>query len=298
MVDLTLPSDQMARWVLSYHVCSNTVSQAMGDIFEDREDDECDTKTNRQKEEGYNRNKPDQADRMIIGNELKRYPHPLEHPDSNMLLNVVNGRVADETVNVQDALTVGEYMVVYFEKALPTGFYNTIHSNVVTMEAMKKGVRVGTGTVYDMEKLYVRLLVLSQKRNVSLESMFCFELAPLPAAIFDDYGSMRKDTKSPILHKLAVWTDETSAPDVQVIDVNEIQYQISWPKTGTVRHLHHNFIRAIEKYHRVIVMFNRYIEGSTKTRATEANRIECLSHCQSHSRDNTTCQGYNHEKFS
>ncbi len=264
LVGLTLSPDQMARWVLSYHVC-NTVSQAMDDMFQDREDDEFDTKTNRHKEEGYSRKKLDQADRTKISNELKRYPHPLEQPDSDMLLNVVNGRVADDTVNVQDALAIGESMVADFKKALPTGFYNPIHSKVVTMEAMKKGVRVGAGTVYDMEKLYGRLLVLSQKRDVSLESMLCFELAPLPPAIFDDYGSMRKGTKSPFLHKLAVWTDEASAPDVQVIDGNEILYQISWPKTGTVRHLHHNFIRAVAKDHRVIVVFDRYIEGSTKT---------------------------------
>ncbi|MES9884496.1 MAG: hypothetical protein ABW185_26930, partial [Sedimenticola sp.] len=264
LVGLTLSPDQVARWVLSYHVC-NTVSQAMDDMFHDREDDEYDSKTNKHKEEGDKRKKLDLADRTKITNELERYPHPLQQTDADVLLNVVNGRVADEKVNVHDALSIGERMAAEFRECLPTGFYNVIHSKVVTMEAMKRGVKVGDTTVYDMEKLYGRLLVLSQKRDVSLESMLCFELAPLPPAIFDDYGSMRKSSKSQLLHKLAVWSTEITTPDAQVIDGNEMLYRITWPKTGTVKHLHQTFVRAVEKEHRVIVVFDRYVDGSIKT---------------------------------
>ncbi len=216
----------------------------MDDMFHDREDDEYDSKTNKHKEEGDKRKKLDLADRTKITNELERYPHPLQQTDADVLLNVVNGRVSDEKVNVHDALSIGERMAAEFRECLPTGFYNVIHSKVVTMEAMKRGVKVGDTTVYDMEKLYGRLLVLSQKRDVSLESMLCFELAPLPPAIFDDYGSMRKSSKSQLLHKLAVWSTEITTPDAQVIDGNEMLYRITWPKTGTVKHLHQTFVRA------------------------------------------------------
>ncbi len=98
-----------------------------------------------------------------------------------------------------------------------------------------------------MEKLYARLLVLSQRRDVSLENLLYFELAPLPPSLFDEYGSMRKSSMSQLLHKLAVWCDEIIVPEVEVVDGNEMLYHITWPKTGTVRHLLQNFSRAVEK---------------------------------------------------
>ena len=88
------------------------------------------------------------------------------------------------------------------------------------METMTSGVNIGGKTVYDLDKLYGRLLVLSQKRDITMESMLCFELAPLPPAIFDDYGDLRKSTKSTLLHKLAVWCDDDSSHEVDVIDGN------------------------------------------------------------------------------
>ena len=60
------------------------------------------------------------------------------------------------------------------------------------MESMKKGLTVGDSTVYDMEKIYGRLLVLSESRDITLETTMSYELAPLPSAIFDEYGDLRK----------------------------------------------------------------------------------------------------------
>ena len=39
LVGLTLSSDQVAGWVLSYHIC-NTVSLSMDDMFQTNDDDE------------------------------------------------------------------------------------------------------------------------------------------------------------------------------------------------------------------------------------------------------------------
>ena len=49
LVGMTLSPDQVAQWVLSYHLC-NTVSLAMDDMFHDHEDEEYNVKTDRHKE--------------------------------------------------------------------------------------------------------------------------------------------------------------------------------------------------------------------------------------------------------
>lgn len=82
----------------------------------------------------------------------------------------------------------------------------------------------------------------------------------MPSAIFDEYGGLRKSSKSPLLHRLAVWCDNASKPDVSIIDGNEMLHRITWPKLGKVQ----NFNRALTQDH-VIVVFDRYVDGSVKS---------------------------------
>ena len=63
------------------------------------------------------------------------------------------------------------------------------------METMKKGVKVGNSHTYDMEKLYAKLLVVSQHINIHLSDLFKYELLPVPS-LFDEYGIMKKSVKS------------------------------------------------------------------------------------------------------
>ncbi len=125
-----------------------------------------------------------------------------------------------------------------------------------------KGVKVGDRLVYDMKKLFGRLLVISQKRDITLENM-SYKLAPLPSSLF---GEPRKSTMSKLVHKLAVYSEVAVAPDVDLVHGNEMLYQVVWPKlSGTDPNLFHNFLNAVEKDHDVIGVFDRYIEGSIKT---------------------------------
>ena len=72
------------------------------------------------------------------------------------------------------------------------------------MEIMNKTTKVGDSSIYDMEKLYACLLIVSQKRDVELSNLFEYELAPEPTALFDNYGDMRKGSKSVLVSKLAI----------------------------------------------------------------------------------------------
>ena len=75
------------------------------------------------------------------------------------------------------------------------------------METMRKGVKIGNSHTYDMEKLYVRLLLGSQHRYIRLSDLFKYELSPVPPSLFDEYGDMRKASKAKLVHKVEVFTD-------------------------------------------------------------------------------------------
>ena len=63
-------------------------------------------------------------------------------------------------------------MASNFKEGLPAGFYSPLHKEVMTMECMKKSVCFNDSSmVYDVEKLFGRLLVLSQKQDMSLEEL-------------------------------------------------------------------------------------------------------------------------------
>ena len=125
-------------------------------------------------------------------------------------------------MNVHNAVSIGMKMAVDFQGSLPNGFHEPLRKQVTTMETLKKGCKVGNGFVYDMEKLYGRLLVVSQKRDINLKTLLSYELAPLPPALFDDYGGLWKGTKATLLHKLAVFVDRCNQPSIQIIDGNEM----------------------------------------------------------------------------
>ncbi len=85
-----------------------------------------------------------------------------------------------------------------------------------------------------------------------------YELAPLPSSLFDDYGGLRKSAKSTLVHKFAVYSDESVVTDVDLVDGNETLYQIVWPKSGTDQNLFHDLLNAVEKDHDVIGVFDIY----------------------------------------
>ncbi len=60
------------------------------------------------------------------------------------------------------------------------------------------------------------------------------------------------------IHKLAVYSEVAVVPDVDLVDGNEMLYQVVWLKSGTVQNCFQNFLNAVEKDHDVIVVFHIY----------------------------------------
>ena len=111
-------------------------------------------------------------------------------------MNIVNGHIDGSNVNVQHATELGTDMLRSFYNDMPSVFYDSIRKRVTTIETANKGVKVGDGTMFDMKKLYGRMLVVSQQRHIDIRRVFSFELAPHPLSLFDEYGDMRKGTKA------------------------------------------------------------------------------------------------------
>jgi len=169
-------------------------------------------------------------------------------------------------VNVDDSLAIGQEMATQFIADLPCGFHNPIKKKVVTMEAMKKRVKVADATIYNMEQLYGRLLVISQSRDIQLSEVFKYELAPVPSSIFDEYGDMRKGSKAILVHKLAVFATSPLGPvDAELVDGNEAIYHTLWPRNSTLKKFADNFVSSFERPHTTYIIFDRYGKHSIKS---------------------------------
>ena len=67
----------------------------------------------------------------------------------------------------------------------------------------------------DSEVLFRRLLAVSKQRDVNLEQVLSYELAPVPPSLFNDDGTMRKTTKADLSKKL-----EYNCDEIQVLAVS------------------------------------------------------------------------------
>ena len=82
------------------------------------------------------------------------------------------------------------------------------------MELLKKAVTVKGNVIYDIETLFSRLLVVGQQRSIDIADVFQFELSPVPPALIDEYGCLKKGDKTVLVKSLSVSVTTPCAPDV------------------------------------------------------------------------------------
>ena len=92
---------------------------------------------------------------------------------------------------MDEAVEIGCSQLKELERSWPHGFHDPIKKKVVTMVTSKKHVKVGDTRVYEMVHIYSRVLCLNQSRDISIKEVLYHELAPVPAALFDEEGQMR-----------------------------------------------------------------------------------------------------------
>ena len=231
---MTLSPDMVTEWIDSFPLTAY-ISDTMDHIYPEPTVEENTYRNSepRHKEEGQKRKMMDRDDRRRISLELSRMSHPLENRSPN-LYNIANGGFAspEAGVNVADSLEIGERMTTEFRASLPIGVHSTISSPIKTMEHIKKGVKVGDTTIFDLDAIFLRLLTIGQRRQMELAPIFQYELCPVPPSLIDEYGTLRKGSKAPLVHSLCVKTNPTLLPDVTIVDVSQLLYHIVCPLRG------------------------------------------------------------------
>ena len=74
-----------------------------------------------------------------------------------------------------------------FCNLLPSGFRVKISSQVKTMKQLKRGMKVGDKTAFDLETIFLRLLMVGPKRQLQLAPIFQYELCTIPPSLIDAY---------------------------------------------------------------------------------------------------------------
>ena len=136
----------------------------------------------------------------------------------------------------------------------------------------------------DHSLIYARTMgLLTSSRNVNVDDLFMYELAPLPTALFNVKGEMRLPQKSVLKSKLAVNVSAivASAPDVVIMDACATLWCVSWPSLPAVVadgvKIFTNIVnRSLKESQILHVVFDRYHSGSVKT-ATRAKRPGTVS---------------------
>ena len=178
---MTLSPELVTEWIDSF-----PISVYLFDALEHMSSEKPTSVTapSKHKEEGGKRRQLDSDDRHMIS-------HPLS-VESDVIYNIVNGQVAPEQVNVDNALVIGEKMANSFQNSLPSGFHSKISCPVKTMEHLKRGMKVGGKVVFDLETIFLRLLIVGQQRQLQLAPIFQYELCAVPPSLIDEYGCLRK----------------------------------------------------------------------------------------------------------
>jgi len=81
---------------------------------------------------------------------------------------------------------------------------------VTTTAVTNQSVPVGDTKVYDMNAIYSSVIeLLASGREIDLKDLFSHELAPVPAAMFNENGMKICKTKSVLKRNLSKWKCRT-----------------------------------------------------------------------------------------
>ncbi len=117
-----------------------------------------------------------------------------------------------------------------------------------------------------MASLFSRILTVGHHRQIKLQTIFEYELCAVPASIIDEYGCLRTGNKSTLVKKLRVDDPQPAAPDILIIDGQQLLYHVVWPSAGSVSDLANSIKDKICQYRspEVLIIFDRYDDLSAK----------------------------------
>ena len=173
IIGITLKPETLKVWALSLHACSRLEAH-LDDMIDDSTRDQG---VDKHKEEGKAQRENDKKDREAIRAKLDKcidHLDPEKHPDD--IINIVTGQYGNVSVNVQDAVSIGQNLMDDFGQKLPIGLCDCIHKKVNTMLVMKKHVNIEDVKVYDTNVIYSRVIGLQASgRDVNIKDVLSHE---------------------------------------------------------------------------------------------------------------------------
>ena len=193
---MTLSAELVSEWIASFPIMAH-VSDRMDHIYAQLFLHRSSTK-----EDFKHRRILDAYDQHA---EAEKYPDPLEDDCPN-LYNPKTGQIAQANVNVADSIFIGEKMEREYIASLPDGFYNPISSPITTMSVSKKQVKDKQfRLVIDLESIFLRLLMISQQRQMEIEPLLAVELCAVPPSLIDEHRVLWYLRPYHVLLKLSSW---------------------------------------------------------------------------------------------
>ena len=93
------------------------------------------------------------------------------------------------------------------------------------MEQLKRGMKVGDKTVFDLETIFFRLLMVGQTRQLQVSPIYQHELCTMPLSLIDENGCLRK-RKCILANHLRLEHISGPAPSIVIIDIQQMFYHI------------------------------------------------------------------------
>ncbi len=266
LVGITLQPSTVKRWALSLHPCAQLRKEVLSLSDPDQQ-----TTVTTHKEEGLSRIQTDAIDREKNRDKLATCIDPLKSDshDPCALVNIVTGRIASPTVNIDESVKFGNHLMKSYEDGWPENFHKPLAKPTVTM-AEQKRVKVGDVPVFEPSLIYGRVLCLQKVRDINMKDVPSYELAFAPPSMFDKSGEMRiTKAKSSLKTKLQVEQSERffSPPDVTILDGCAILWVVRWQAHGLVKDFIKNFVDYLSSHLRIndtYLIFDRYYDNSVK----------------------------------
>ena len=196
--------------------------------------------------------KKDLKDLKTFTNFLESH-NPFVSKDGNQLINIATGIIADERVNVDEAVAIGRRI----QDTLDDKKYGEISlkrsHQATTFAAMRKPLKVESDNIrMSSSELYQRLLASACVNGPPQQSVFAHELATVAPALFHDDGSMCKSQKSQLAKHLIQMNPDVCTKDYnksvpKVIDGCALIHQIPWPKVGTMGNVCELYISVVKR---------------------------------------------------
>ena len=144
-----------------------------------------------------------------------------------------------------------------------------------TMQEMKKVVIVNGKAIFDIERLFARLLVVGQQRGAEVTDISQYEMSHVLPSLIDEFVCLRKGDKTVLVKCLGVPVNSAPAPDVVLVDASQLLYHVVWPVAGTAGDLALSFGVRLSSYRpeaKKLVLFDRYYEDEPTAKVHERMR--------------------------